>query len=185
MSDPTFDYEAALMACASGKRTALTELYQQEASRLLTVVFRILKNRALAEDIVHDAFLKIWANAKSYQPELGSGRGWIYTLTRNLALNALEKHQRQVQTDPEFLTDILDKMQQQTSSNKNPMDDSLQHKTLYDCMENLSDESKQCILHSYVEGYTQEEISNLLNKPLGTVKSWIRRSLQALKECLQ
>ena len=176
-----FDYELALQSCASGKRQALNDLYYQEAPRLLAVVMRILQNRALAEDVVHDAFVKIWANASSFQPNLGSARGWIYTLTRNLALNALEKHQRQVQAEPDFLTDLLDQMHMQEDSSLCPSDEhSLQH-----CLKALDAQQQRCLLHAYIDGYTQEEISQLFEKPLGTIKSWIRRSLQTLKECLQ
>lgn len=179
----TFDYEAALAACANGHRQALTDLYHQESPRLLAVVMRIMQSRALAEDIVHDAFVKIWANAASFHPSLGSARGWIYTLTRNLALNALEKHQRQIQADPEFLTDLID--QQHTDHLDDMNHDLLEQQQLYKCLETLDAQQKQCVLHAYIDGYTQEEIAGLVDKPLGTVKSWIRRSLQTLKECLQ
>lgn len=187
MSQSLFDYEAALLACAGGHRKALSDLYQQESPRLMAVVYRILQNRTLAEEIVHDAFLKIWTQSANYRPELGSARGWIYTLTRNLALNALQKTQRQVQADPEFLTDLLDNLQSQ-DEDKTPVSQPEQHlekQSLHHCIEQLNTNSKQCILHAYIDGYTQDEIAKLMDTPLGTVKTWIRRSLQALKECLQ
>ncbi|MDE1017378.1 helix-turn-helix domain-containing protein, partial [Escherichia coli] len=64
-------------------------------------------------------------------------------------------------------------------------EDPLAQTSLQTCLEYLEPERKLCILHAYVDGYTQDEISQLLNKPLGTVKSWIKRSLNALKGCLQ
>lgn len=185
MSNPEFNYERTLQACAAGNREALRDLYAQEAGRMFTVVYRILQNRAIAEEIVHDAFMKIWSNASSFQTNLGSARGWIYTLTRNLALNSLEKSQRQVQSDPERLNDLLDNLQTQETQNESPMESQLEHDHLLRCLETLNAESKQCILHAYVEGYSQQEISSLMDKPLGTIKSWIRRSLQSLKECLE
>lgn len=187
MSEFLFDYEATLLACANGQRKALNDLYQQESQRLMAVVYRILQNRVLAEEIVHDAFLKIWTQSINYRPELGSARGWIYTLTRNLALNALHKNQRQIQADPQFLTDLLDNLQRQ-DDDKTPVSQPEQHleqQSLHHCIEQLNDNSKHCILHAYIDGYTQDEIATLMDKPLGTVKTWIRRSLQALKECLQ
>jgi len=184
-----FDYEDALNSCAAGNKRALMQLYEQESSRLLTVVMRILKNRALAEDVVHDAFIKIWKNAASYSVDLGSGRGWIYTLTRNLALNSLKYSHRQVLAEPEFLLDLCDS---QTLESEHKPDDfselaaeSRTHSAIYGCIDHLEYERKLCILHAYVDGYTQDEIATLLDKPLGTVKSWIKRSLHALKECLQ
>ncbi|BBP44648.1 RNA polymerase sigma factor [Thiosulfatimonas sediminis] len=186
MSQSLFDYEAALLACAAEQRSALTALYQQEAPRLIAVVYRILQNQSLAEEIVHDAFIKIWTSAQTYRPELGSARGWIYTLTRNLALNALQKNQRQVQADPEFLTDLMDQLQAENEHNaSNEAENSLHNRNLYHCIEQLNEANKQCILQAYIHGYTQEEIAHLMDKPIGTIKTWIRRSLQALKECLQ
>ncbi|MDN2663625.1 sigma-70 family RNA polymerase sigma factor [Psychromonas sp. 14N.309.X.WAT.B.A12] len=190
MSSSTgFDYEGVLQQCATGDRRALMQLYEQEASRLLTVVTRILKNQPLSEDVVHDAFIKIWKNADAYQQELGSARGWIYTLTRNLALNALKHTNRQVLAEPEFLLDLCDNQVLASAGQADDMtelaEDHLAQASLQTCLEHLEPERKLCVLHAYVDGYTQDEIAKLIDKPLGTVKSWIKRSLNALKECLQ
>jgi len=184
-----FDYEAVLQHCAQGDRRALVQLYEQESTRLLTVVMRILQNRPLSEDVVHDAFIKIWKNAGSYRQELGSARGWLYTLTRNLALNALKHSNRQVLAEPDFLLDLCDKQvlasAEQSQGVADFTDDPVAQASLQTCLEYLEPQRKLCVLHAYVDGYTQDEIAKLLNKPLGTVKSWIKRSLSALKECLQ
>src|SRR5690606_17746790 len=71
---PDFDYEAALQACAAGRRPALEALYRQEGPRLLGVAQRLLRDRAWAEDIVHDAFVKIWNQADTFDASRGSGR---------------------------------------------------------------------------------------------------------------
>lgn len=94
-----FDYEAALAACAAGDRQAMHRLYQQEGARLLGVALRIVRQRALAEDIVHDACVNIWTRAASYDPRRGSARGWIYSVVRNLALNAVRDAGRHVDVD--------------------------------------------------------------------------------------
>ncbi|QBM16695.1 hypothetical protein MARI_07860 [Marinobacter sp. JH2] len=185
----TFDYERVLKNCAEGNRHALMQLYAQEAPRLLAVVMRILQNRPLAEDVVHDAFIKIWQSAHSYNASLGSARGWIYTLTRNLALNALKYSKRKVLAEPNFLLDLCDKKaieaEHQPDHLSELAEDHLGQAALHKCLDRLEPERKLCVLHAYVDGYTQDEIANLLDKPLGTVKSWIKRSLNALKECLQ
>ena len=185
----TFDYENALKRCAEGDRQALRQLYEQESPRLLAVVMRILQSRPLAEDVLHDAFIKVWKNADRYHLELGSARGWVYTLTRNLALNALKYSKRHVLAEPDFLLDLCDSKAVEEESHPDELsewaNDSSTKSSLYLCLEHLEPERKLCILHAYVDGYTQGEIAILLNKPLGTVKSWIKRSLRALKECLQ
>ena len=76
LPEPLFDYEACLFACARGERQALVALYAQESARLLGVAKRIARDNALAEDIVHDAFIKIWMRAASFDPQRGCARGW-------------------------------------------------------------------------------------------------------------
>ena len=102
-----FDYEAALHACARGERQALQRLYHQESARLLGVVLRIVRDRARAEDIVHDAFIKVWAQAHRFDAQRGSARGWIFTLTRHLALNQVRNGAREVQADPKVIEAYL------------------------------------------------------------------------------
>lgn len=181
----TFNYEATILACAQGQRPALRALYAQESPRLLAVVLRIVQNRALAEDIVHDAFIKIWTQAAQYQPELGAARGWIYTITRNLALNALQYSQRQIGVDTSELIDLADRLVEHDGATNTDTHHGQDSERLHGCLEQLEPQPKQCLLYAYVEGYTQNEIAQRLNQPLGTVKSWVKRSLQRLKECMQ
>jgi DNA-directed RNA polymerase specialized sigma24 family protein len=101
LPDPldSFDYDAALAACAAGDQAALRRLYDQEGARLLGVAKRIVRDTALAEDIVHDAFIKIWTGAGSFDPLRGAARGWMYTVTRHLALNTVRDNAREIGVD--------------------------------------------------------------------------------------
>jgi Sigma-70 region 2. len=71
----SFDHEAALLACARGERRALQALYEHEGRTLLGVALRIVRDRALAEDVLHDAFLNLWNRAASFDPARGAARG--------------------------------------------------------------------------------------------------------------
>ena len=93
---PDFDYDAALGACARGDRDALRRLYEREAPRLLGVALRIVRDRALAEDVLHDAFVNIWSRASSFDAGRGEGRGWIFSVVRNAALNRVRAGERTV-----------------------------------------------------------------------------------------
>lgn len=99
---------------------------------------------------------------------------------------SLKYSKRHVLAEPDFLLDLCDK---QVLDNEHPDDefasDVFTQASLDVCLDHLENERKLCVLHAYVDGYTQDEIAKLLGKPLGTVKSWIKRSLAALKECLQ
>lgn len=171
--DP-FDYEASIRACAQGDLRALKRLYDQEGGRLLGVAKRIVRDHALAEDLVHDTFIKIWSAAGSFDASRGTARGWLYSITRHLALNFVRNHAREVeQTAPHEALAPPDAT------------DALLHAGRLDgCLQQLEPERRECIVHAYVDGYSHAEIASKLGTPLGTVKAWIKRSLAALRECM-
>lgn len=178
---PPFDYEAAVLACARGERFAMRALYEREARWLLGVALRIVRDRELAEDVLHDAFLLAWQGAGTYKPELGSARGWLYTIVRHRALKEVRNPGRMQSLDPEDLAVLSD---QQQASMRHDDDRGLDAASLERCLERLDEAKRACVVHAFVDGYTHEQIAERLKTPLGTVKSWIRRSLASLKECM-
>ena len=170
-----FDYEACLAACARGDQRALRHLYAEDSSRLLGVALRIVRDRALAEDVVHDAFIKVWRGADSFDPSRGSARGWVFSITRHLALNAVRNHSREVALSDEH---------EQVAAAHDSFEFSAREGQVYRCLEQLDPTRRACILHAYVDGYSHSEIARKLDTPLGTVKAWIKRSLVALRECM-
>jgi RNA polymerase sigma-70 factor (ECF subfamily) len=178
-----FDYEAALDGCARGERQALERLYAQESARLLGVAQRLVRDSALAQDIVHDAFIKVWTAAASFDRSRGSARGWIFSITRHLALNALRNHAREVQGE-----DDEQAQAQATLEGWNETVDSFDWRVnpgrIEFCLEQLEPVRRNCIFHAYVDGYSHQEIAQKTGAPLGTVKAWIKRSLAVLRECI-
>lgn len=180
-----FDYEASLSACAQGDRRALHQLYEQEGARLLGVALRIVRHKALAEDIVHDAWLNIWSRAASFDGNRGSARGWIYSITRNLALNAVRdgaKHIDVADTTLESLEADLSMDAYRDMTDAFELSANLGR--LEPCLQGLDVARRNCVLYAYVEGCSHGEIAQRLGAPLGTVKAWIRRSLLSLRECM-
>jgi len=178
---PPFDYEAALLACARGERFALRALYERESRWLLGVALRIVRDRERAEDVLHDAFMQVWEHAATYQPALGSARGWIYTVVRHAALKAVRDPGRMQVMDVTELTALSDAQQRDAGADD---DRALDTDSLERCLQRLDESRRACVVHAFVDGYTHEQIAARLNTPLGTVKSWIKRSLASLKECL-
>ncbi|WP_219266299.1 sigma-70 family RNA polymerase sigma factor [Pseudomonas sp. Xaverov 259] len=170
-----FDYEACLAACARGDQRALRQLYAEDSSRLLGVALRIARDKALAEDVVHDAFIKVWRGAGSFDSSRGSARGWVFSITRHLALNAVRNHYREVALSDEH---------EQIAAAHDSFEFSAREGQVYRCLEQLDPTRRTCILHAYVDGYSHSEIARKLDTPLGTVKAWIKRSLVALRECM-
>lgn len=185
LPEPCFDYEACLAACARGEHQALRDLYEQESARLLGLAKRIARDNALAEDIVHDIFIKIWTRAASFDPTRGSARGWIFIVTRHLALNFMRDNAREVQVSEHSEMTLQDLASIETSSgNEDTFDYRARSGRIYVCLEQLEPARRNCILHAYVDGYSHSEISQKLGTPLGTVKAWIKRSLVVLRECV-
>jgi RNA polymerase sigma-70 factor (ECF subfamily) len=174
-----FDFEGCLAACAQGDRRALQALYEHEGSRLLGVAKRIVRDQASAEDIVHDAFVRIWTRAARFDPQRGSARSWVYSLTRHLALNAVRDSRWEASMDDADMSAIAtlaadtDELHLWSGSAK-----------IYRCLERLQPAAQRCILHAYVDGCSNAQIAALLDAPLGTVKAWIRRSLKMLRACM-
>lgn len=183
--DVDFDFEATVRACAAGEYAALERLYRQESPRLLGIARRIVGDTALAEDIVHDAYVNIWKDARHFDPQRGSARGWIYSITRHLALNFVRDHARvRSADDAEWAQqDAETSFAHWQDARTSP--DWQDHATrMQPCLEALPSERRDCIVLAYVDGLTHNEIAEKLSTPLGTVKAWITRSLKALKDCL-
>jgi RNA polymerase sigma-70 factor (ECF subfamily) len=177
----SFDYDAAVLACARGERYALRALYEREARWLLGVALRIVRDRERAEDVLHDAFVQVWQHAATFQPELGSARGWLYTIVRHRALKEMRDPDRVQVMDPGDLSALADARQ---ASAAEAEERSLDAASLERCLQRIEAARRACLMHAFVDGYTHEQIAHKLNTPLGTVKSWIRRSLASLRECL-
>lgn len=179
-----FDYEAALAACARGERDALHRIYQHESRRLLGVALRIVRERARAEDVLHDAFMNIWTKAGSFDASRGAARGWIHSVVRNQALTAVRTQGREVSADE----DAVEALEAEAIANAAPIAEAFEIRDdmgrLDDCLQALDAPKRNSILYAYVDGCSHGEIAQRLNAPLGSVKAWIRRGLLSLRECL-
>ncbi|WP_447555998.1 sigma-70 family RNA polymerase sigma factor [Vreelandella sp. EE22] len=185
MSDNTqeFDYADTLVRCARGEHDALHALYRQEGARMLGVVRRMVKDRGMAEDIVHDAFINIWQRADTFDPDKGSARTWIFSIARHLALNAIRQRDRI--THGEFDADAL--QLEDDSPPQGQTEDVFDWQTgqrMDECLKELEAERRNCVLQAYVDGLSHAEIAAHTGAPLGTVKAWIKRSLVRLRECM-
>lgn len=184
-NDPTpFDHNAALAACARGDQGALKRLYERENRFLMGVALRIVRDRAAAEDVLHDAFMAIWNRASTFDPARGEGRGWMCSIVRNGALSAVRSSARTVSVDEELLDDLQDTEPQAAPDMLDAFSMRSTLGQLDHCLERLDVAKRNCVLLAYLDGCTHAEIAERLSAPLGSVKAWIRRGMASLKECL-
>ncbi|QCK87928.1 sigma-70 family RNA polymerase sigma factor [Phreatobacter aquaticus] len=174
------DLKDALARCATGDRAALRIIYESECPPMIGVAMRIVKRRELAEEVVQEAFVKIWRNAHRYDAALGPPKAWLYQIVRNQALNVLRDGRREDLVDevPEDATSEAS-IEAYNATQRLPETHALRR-----CLEGLDTKRRTSLLMAYVDGFSHGEIAGRLAVPLGTVKAWIRRSLVSLKECM-
>ncbi len=166
---------AALMRCAAGERAALRVIYDIEAARMAGVARRIVRRPDLAEEAVHDTFVNVWQAARSFDPSRGAARSWLYAILRNRAISILRDEGRFSPDDDRPESDL----DPATAMARLPESSALRR-----CLEHLDGHKRAMVVLAYVHGLSHGELAGRLRLPLGTVKSWLRRSLSSLRECM-
>jgi RNA polymerase sigma-70 factor, ECF subfamily len=173
--------EALLQACADGDKTALHSLYKETAAQLFGLAVRILRNRELAEEIVQDSFVLLWNNAHTFDPGRGSAMAWLARIVRNRCIDLIRRRGRETPLDHTSIEGWEDP----GSSPADLAALSSDARRLHHCLDELEESPRKVLKLVYYEGMTYEEVAVHLGVPLGTVKSWVRRSLTRLRGCLE
>ncbi|HET9680054.1 MAG TPA: sigma-70 family RNA polymerase sigma factor [Gammaproteobacteria bacterium] len=171
-----------LHATAAGNRDAFHSLYQETAPQLFALLLRILHRRDLAEDVLQDAFVNVWRKAASFDASQGAVFTWLTRIVRNRAIDSIRREKRMLPVDN--VEAMADAAQPPEPAQESPLS-AAESRQLAECLDRLSGSQKQSVTLAYFQGSTHEEIASHLQSPLGTVKSWIRRGLTRLKECLE
>jgi RNA polymerase sigma-70 factor (ECF subfamily) len=173
--------EVLLVQVALGNRAAFAQLYQETASRLFGICLRVLNQRSEAEDALQDVYTSVWRKAAQFDPSKASASAWLSMIARNKAidrLRALPFHQ--VRTNLEAADHIADSAASPAQAAQTETDRTqLEH-----CLERLEPKRRSLIRSAFFDGLTYEELAAKIEAPLGSIKSWIRRGLLQLRECL-
>lgn len=177
-----------LQRVALGDEQAFEELYALSSANLYGVLLRILRRPEWAQEALQDCFLKIWQRSETYLPERGAALTWLMSLARYRALDLLRERQAEpgVQIELSAAEEAAPlKFISPEQAGEAWMPESEGSNRLSDCIQQLKEEERQCLLLVYYEGYTHLELAQLLCVPLGTIKSRVRRGLARLRECLK
>ncbi len=159
-----------------GDRHAFKKLYDATAPRLLSILRRMVHDHQQSEDLLQEVYIKVWHQAGSYRADKSSPLTWMGSIARYTAIDFIRKQERQPTTVAEsVVTEVA-------APKTSPTNIEQQH--LSNCIQLLSSDQRNAIIAAYLGGYTHSELSHRYNSPLGTIKSWIRRGLRSLKECL-
>jgi RNA polymerase sigma-70 factor, ECF subfamily len=167
-------------AVGRGSQVALKRLYELESRRLYGIALRIVRRPEIAADVLQEAFVQIWQNAPAFSAERGAGAAWLTGIVRFRALDAVRTLGREILSDDPALGD--EALEPEVIER---MDASAEAGALRRCLKLLDPEQQRCIVLAFVEGLSHSEIAGRIKAPLGSVKSWIRRGLLALRRCLE
>ncbi len=176
-----------LARTALADQGAFAELYRMTSAQLYGVALRILRDTPAAEEVLQEAYVSVWHHAAGYRAAKSQPLTWLTTIVRNRCLDQLRR--RQIDTIPlARQADDGDEPEMDFPSDAPTPVDMLmagaESRSVRTCVEALEGGQKQAIALAFYQGLSHAELAQHLRQPLGTVKSWIRRGLDRLRECL-
>jgi RNA polymerase sigma-70 factor, ECF subfamily len=173
--------EALVALAARSEQTALGELYDRYARPAYGLALRILRDDALAEDAVQEAFLSLWRTASRFVPERGKASTWILTLVHRRAVDLVRREELR-------RTDQIDEVHQPSAGASSGADEQawlrLQRERVQAALQQLPDQQREALELAYYGGFTQSELAERLGQPIGTIKSRMFAGLARLRELL-
>ncbi len=177
---PRAQLVALLLASAEGDEASFSELYRRTSAKLFGVVLRICANRGMAEDVLVEVYLTIWRRAGAFDAGRASPITWMATIARNRAIDAMRRLPRAQMVDVEVAGQVADTAPLAEARLIETEDDAQLHL----CLDQLEEPHAGAIRAAFFKGLTYSQLADAMTVPLGTMKSWIRRGLARLKECL-
>lgn len=165
------------MSVARGDRQAFRRIYEASQAKIYGICMGMLRDRERANDAFQEAFVKIWERAAQFDPAKGAAMAWMVTIARRCVLDRLRR-----QGAPTMALDDIDP--ESASLAIAPAASVGSGRNLQRCLGRLEPEQAQSIVLAFVYGLTHAELAHRMGKPLGTVKSWVRRGLIELKDCM-
>ena len=164
---------------------ALRELYELTASKLYGVAVRVVSNREWAEDVLQEAFINIWRIAGDYKASLSPPMAWMGLVVRSRGLDFLRRRSSDRADRMQELDDVISDTV--AGDSPNPMDTAMasqQAWALHECLGRLENKQREVVSLAYLRDMSHGELAEQLRLPLGTVKTWIRRGLEQLRNCM-
>jgi RNA polymerase sigma-70 factor (ECF subfamily) len=175
------DLANLLAAIGNGDQAAFERLYVLTRAKLYGIVLRILRRGDLAEEVLQDTYLKVWRNAREFDPQRASPITWMVAIARNRAIDLVRrKSEASIEDEPAAL-EILAESPAPLAARE--MTEELRR--LLGCLGALEDDRRRMVLLAYYNGLSREELAVRFERPVNTIKTWLRRSLIEIRECLE
>ena len=183
------DLTRLLARTAARDHAAFKELYDLTSAHLFGVALRILNRRERAEEVLQEAYVNVWNQAGSYAAGLSAPMTWLTSVVRNKALDWLRHLKRADESTLVLIDDAgedyLDQMADPRADPQELLSQATEGLRLRHCLGTLDAPQRQSLALAYYDGLSHSELAAHLNAPLGTVKAWVRRGLDKLKQCLE
>ena len=166
---------------STGDQEALVTLYDRYSTRVFSMAMALLGDRSDAEEVTQDVFLSVWRNSGSFDPLKARFSTWITHIAHNRAVDELRKRRKRAKDTPLENEPAVDRLE---SHDMPSLEAGVEFGRMRHAMNGLSPEYQKVIFLSFFQGYTHKEISEILNQPLGTVKTHMRSALKKLRESL-
>lgn len=177
----TLDLGDLMRRVAARDRAAFAELYRATSAKLHGVVARILTRGDQSGEVLQEVFVRIWEKAGDFDAAKGSPMAWMATIARNRALDEVRRVRPVSLEDmPEGFEPAAEEIDPMASRER-----SEQLTALTNCLKTLDEEKRQIVMLAYYRGLSREALSARFNTPVPTIKTWLRRGLAQLKDCLQ
>lgn len=176
---PSDEIAVLLSRVALKDRSAFSVLYSRSSPKLFAICLRILRDRADAEEALQDVFMKIWQRAESFASSGNGAMGWLAAITRYHCIDRL-RLRRPPAEELETVIDLAD-------SAADPEQSAVlrsEGKRIDTCLQALDPDRARAVRHAYVEGLSYQELADRFAVPLNTMRTWLRRSLLKLRECM-
>lgn len=173
------EIDAFMQRVALRDRAAYAALYRSSAPKLFGILMRILKNRSEAEDALQEVFIKVWQRAERFSRDEGRAATWLAAIARNHAIDVL----RARKPEASVLDEAFDLASDAPDPEAQAIDRS-EASRIERCMQTLESDKANAVKRAYVEGLSYQELADFYNIPLNTMRTWLRRSLLKLRECL-
>ena len=179
MGSETADIAEMIARCALRDRAAFALLYSRTSAKLYGVTLRILKDRSEADEALQEVYVKIWQRADRYVPGGYSPISWLVAVARNHSLDVLRARKPRSE-DIDMALDVADAGPdpEQAAADRG------ERARIDHCLDQLDADKAGAVRGAYLDGYSYEELSARFDVPLNTMRTWLRRSLLKLRDCL-